>query len=34
MTKTKATEVINWLKNEFEWEHTMAIYATFKGKTK
>jgi Domain of unknown function (DUF4287) len=32
--KIKATEVTNWLKEEFElghW-HAMAIYATFKGK--
>jgi hypothetical protein len=33
--KTKATEVTNWLKEEFELGHghAMAIYATFKGKT-
>lgn len=32
----KATEITNWLKEEFELEHghAMAIYATFKGKTK
>ena len=30
----KATEVTNWLKEEFELGHghAMAIYATFKGK--
>lgn len=30
----KATEIINWLKEEFELGHghAMAIYATFKGK--
>lgn len=34
--KIKATEVTNWLKDEFELGHghAMAIYATFKGKTK
>lgn len=33
--KIKATEITNWLKEEFELGHghTMAIYATFKGKT-
>ena len=33
--KTKATEITNWLKDEFELGHghAMAIYATFKGKT-
>jgi hypothetical protein len=33
--KTKATEITNWLKAEFELGHghAMAIYATFKGKT-
>ncbi len=33
---TKATEITNWLKEEFElgYGHAMAIYATFKGKTK
>jgi uncharacterized protein YneR len=33
--KTKATEITNWLKEEFELGHghAMAIYATFKGKT-
>jgi len=33
--KTKATEITNWLKEEFELGHghSMAIYATFKGKT-
>lgn len=33
--KTKATELTNWLKEEFELGHghAMAIYATFKGKT-
>jgi hypothetical protein len=32
---TKATEITNWLKEEFELGHghAMAIYATFKGKT-
>lgn len=32
----KATEITNWLKSEFELGHghAMAIYATFKGKTK
>jgi len=31
---TKATEITNWLKEEFELGHghAMAIYATFKGK--
>ena len=31
----KATEITNWLKDEFELGHghAMAIYATFKGKT-
>lgn len=34
--KIKATEITNWLKDEFELGHghAMAIYATFKGKTK
>ncbi|MBN8650556.1 MAG: DUF4287 domain-containing protein [Cytophagales bacterium] len=34
--KIKATEITNWLKGEFELGHghAMAIYATFKGKTK
>lgn len=33
--KTKATEITNWLKKEFELGqgHAMAIYAAFKGKT-
>lgn len=33
--KVKATEITNWLKEEFELGHghAMAIYATFKGKT-
>jgi Domain of unknown function (DUF4287) len=33
--KIKATEITNWLKDEFELEHghAMAIYASFKGKT-
>lgn len=33
--KTKATEITNWLKEEFELGHghAMAIYAAFKGKT-
>jgi Domain of unknown function (DUF4287) len=32
--KTKATEITNWLKEEFDLGHghAMAIYATFKGK--
>ncbi len=32
--KTKAAEITNWLKEEFELGHghAMAIYATFKGK--
>lgn len=32
----KATEITNWLKEEFELGHghAMAIYATFKGKVK
>jgi Domain of unknown function (DUF4287) len=32
--KVKATEITNWLKEEFELGHghAMAIYATFKGK--
>jgi len=32
--ETKATEITNWLKEEFELGHghAMAIYATFKGK--
>ena len=32
---TKATEITDWLKNEFGLGHghAMAIYATFKGKT-
>ena len=31
----KATEITNWLKDEYELGHghAMAIYATFKGKT-
>lgn len=31
----KATEITNWLKDEFELGHghAMAIYMTFKGKT-
>jgi len=31
----KATEITNWLKQEFDLGHghAMAIYATFKGKT-
>lgn len=34
--KTKATEITNWLKHDFDLGHghAMAIYATFKGKTK
>jgi hypothetical protein len=33
--KIKATEITNWLKDEFELGHghAMAIYTTFKGKT-
>jgi hypothetical protein len=33
--KIKATEITNWLKEEFELGHghAMAIYATLKGKT-
>lgn len=33
--RTKATEITNWLKDEFELGHghAMAIYASFKGKT-
>lgn len=33
--KNKATEITNWLKDEFKLGHghSMAIYATFKGKT-
>jgi hypothetical protein len=33
--KIKATEITNWLKDEFELGHgyATAIYATFKGKT-
>ena len=33
--KVKATEITNWLKEEFGLGHghAMAIYATFKGKT-
>lgn len=32
--KIKATEITNWLKDEFELGHghAMAVYATFKGK--
>ena len=32
--KIKATEITNWLKDEFKLGHghAMAIYATFKGK--
>lgn len=32
---TKATEITNWLKEEFDLghEHAMAIFASFKGKT-
>ncbi len=34
-SKIKATEITNWLKDEFELGHghAMAIFATFKGKT-
>lgn len=33
--KVKATEITNWLKEDFELGHghAMAIYASFKGKT-
>jgi hypothetical protein len=33
--KTKATEITNWLKEEFDLGHghAMAIFASFKGKT-
>jgi len=33
--KTKATEITNWLKEEFELGHghAMAIFAIFKGKS-
>ncbi len=33
--KTKATEITNWLKEDFELGHghAMAIFALFKGKT-
>jgi hypothetical protein len=32
---TKATEITNWLKEEFDLGHghAMAIFASFKGKT-
>jgi len=35
-SKVKATDITNWLKEEFKLGHghAMAIYATFKGKTK
>lgn len=35
LESVKATEIANWLKEEFELGHghAMAIYATFKGKT-
>lgn len=35
ISTVKATEITNWLKEEFELGHghAMAIYATFKGKT-
>lgn len=35
VTTVKATEITNWLKEEFELGHghAMAIYAAFKGKT-
>lgn len=34
-TNTKATEITNWLKEEFDLGHghAMAIFASFKGKT-
>lgn len=33
-TQVKATEIANWLKEDFELghRHAMVIYATFKGK--
>lgn len=33
--ETKATEITNWLKEDFDLGHghAMAIYATFKGQT-
>ena len=33
--ETKATQVVNWLKEDFGLGHghAMAVYATFKGKT-
>jgi len=35
VASVKATEITNWLKQEFDLGHghAMAIYATFKGKT-
>lgn len=35
VASVKATEITNWLKEEFELGHghAMAIYAAFKGKT-
>jgi hypothetical protein len=35
VSTVKATEITNWLKEEFELGHghAMAIYAAFKGKT-
>ena len=34
--ETKATQVVNWLKDDFGLGHghAMAVYATFKGKTR
>lgn len=29
----KATKITNWLKEEFELSHAMAIFASLKGKT-
>ena len=36
VASVKATEITNWLKEEYELGHghAMAIFATFKGKTK
>ena len=35
LKSVKATEITNWLKDEFDLGHghAMAIYATFRGKT-
>ena len=34
--ETKATQILNWLKEDYGLGHghAMAVYATFKGKTK